>query len=395
VIGYSRRLPWSSPENALSRALRERREPPIDLTESNPTRAGLVPPVHLGALADSRALRYEPHPKGLLAAREAVAAYYAESRGAAVDPENILLTASTSEAYALLFKMLADPGDVVLVPRPSYPLFEFLAGLESLRVEPYPLPLDDRFRLDPEAIERVLSAPRQGTVRAVVIVSPNNPTGTGVRAAERDAIEAIAERHRVAIVSDEVFRDPAREGAPPDLVSLAGRRAAGEPPALAFTLGGLSKACGLPQMKLAWILVDGPEPLRRDALERLEFIADTYLSVGTPVQRAAARLLEEGEMVGAAIRRRVAANLALLRALLPAGAACRLLPSDGGWSAVLQVPAVGAEEEMILALLEKDGVLVHPGYFFDFPREAFLVLSLLPEEQAFRDGVGKVLARVG
>lgn len=396
---FSSRLPWPPTENRLAAALRARRAggaPLYDLTESNPTRVGLAarPDALAAALADAAIGLYEPDPRGLPAARDAVSAFCAR-RGQAASPDRMILTASTSEAYALLFKMLADPGDAVLVPRPSYPLFEFLAALESVRVLGYPLPLDDRFRLEPEAIDQALRAPRDRPARAVVLVNPNNPTGTGLRAAERESILAVAAAHGAAVISDEVFLDRRPAGSGGDLVSVAGPRAAGPPPALTFTLGGLSKSCGLPQMKLAWILVDGPEPLRRDALDRLEFIADTYLSVGTPVQRAAGRLLDLGEALGAAIRDRVAVNLVTLRRLVPPGRACRLLPSDGGWSAVVQVPALAPEEELILSLLENDGVLVHPGYFFDFPREAFLVLSLLPEEGVFRVGIERLLARVG
>jgi len=371
VIGYSRRLPWSSPENALSRALRERREPPIDLTESNPTRAGLVPPVHLGALADSRALRYEPHPKGLLVAREAVAAYYAESRGAAVDPENILLTASTSEAYALLFKLLCDPGDCVLVPEPSYPLFGMLTALEGVEAVPYPLRFDGEWHLDAAA----LTIPPRA--RAVLAVSPGNPTGAFLKQPERAALADRCASSGCALVCDEVFADFALVPDPRRVPTVATH---GD--VLSFALSGLSKVCGLPQLKLGWCAVAGPLDEVTKAVQRLELIADTYLSVATPVQLAAGQLLRSRHDFQRRVLDRVRDNrAALLRARSPE-AAWDVLPAEAGWSAVLSVPRSRSEEDWALALLEA-GVLVHPGYFFDFPTGAHLVVSLLPPEGDF------------
>ncbi len=371
MIGYSRRLPWSSPENALSRALRERREPPIDLTESNPTRAGLVPQVHLGALADSRALRYEPHPKGLLAAREAVAAYYAESRGAAVDPENILLTASTSEAYALLFKLLCDPGDCVLVPEPSYPLFGMLTALEGVEAVPYPLRFDGEWHLDAAA----LTLPPRA--RAVLAVSPGNPTGAFLKQPERAALADRCASSGCALVCDEVFADFALVPDPRRVPTVA---AHGD--VLSFALSGLSKVCGLPQLKLGWCAVAGPPDEVTKAVQRLELIADTYLSVATPVQLAAGQLLRSRHDFQRRLLDRVRGNrAALLRARSPE-AAWDVLPAEAGWSAVLSVPRSRSEEDWALALLEA-GVLVHPGYFFDFPTGSHLVVSLLPPEGDF------------
>ncbi|HZM68973.1 MAG TPA: pyridoxal phosphate-dependent aminotransferase [Candidatus Cryosericum sp.] len=395
---FSRRLPWPPRENRLSVLLRERRRRGtalLDLTESNPTRAGLNYPADrlAAALADRGVAAYEPDPRGLEAARRAVSAHCVR-RGQATSSDRIVLTAGTSEAYALLFKLLADPGDVVLIPRPSYPLFDDLAALESVRVEPYAVLLDGGWRLDLEAIERRLEAGGERPPRAVFLVNPNNPTGTALSEEERRALGALCAPRGVPLISDEVFLDFRFEGtgAP---VSMAGTRQSDEPRALSFTLGGLSKSCGLPQMKLGWILVDGPEAQAREALERLEFITDSYLSVGTPVQRAAADLLSIGEEIGAAIRERVLLNHASLRASVPDGSPCRLLPADGGWYAVLQVPAILSEEDRVLQLVEEDDVLVHPGYFFDFPREAFLILSLLPEPRILSEGVGRLLGRVG
>jgi len=395
---FSRRLPWPLRENRLSILLGERRRrqaPLLDLTESNPTRVGLAYPADrlAAALADPGVSSYDPDPRGHESARRAVAAFCAR-RGQAASPDRIVLTAGTSESYALLFKLLADPGDSILIPRPSYPLFDDLAALESVRAEPYAIALDHDWRIDLEAIERALDGVAGRPPRAVVLVNPNNPTGTSLRAGDRRALRELCAPRHVALISDEVFFDYRFEGSEAP-VSIAGPRSADEPHALSFTLGGLSKACGLPQMKLGWILVDGPDALVLEALARIEFITDSYLSVGTPVQRAAAGLLAIGGEIGALVRDRVLANHATLRASVPAGSPCRLLPADGGWYAVLQVPAVLPEEALVLQLLQEDDVLVHPGYFFDFPREAFLVLSLLPDQKIFSEAVGRLLARIG
>jgi aspartate/methionine/tyrosine aminotransferase len=361
VIPYSRRLPWTAAENAISRALRERREPTIDLTESNPTRAGLAPAVQLGALADVRALRYEPHPKGLLAAREAVAAYYADSRGAAVDPERLVLTASTSEAYALLFKLLCDPGDCVLVPEPSYPLFGMLTALEGVQAVPYPLRFDGEWHLDASALE----------------IPPR----------ARAALAERCARAGCALISDEVFADFALVPDPRRVSTVAAHD-----DVLSFALSGLSKVCGLPQLKLGWCAVSGPPEEVARAVHRLELIADTYLSVATPVQLAAGQLLRGRHDFQRRVLDRVRGNrAALLRARSP-DAPWDVLPAEGGWSAVLSVPRSRGEEEWALALLEA-GVLVQPGYFFDFPNGAHLVVSMLgPEGELAR--AAQAIARV-
>ena len=371
MIGYSHRLPWTAAENALSRALRERRDPTLDLTESNPTRAGLLAPVHLGALADPRALRYEPHPKGLLAAREAVAEYYADSRGATVDPENLVLTASTSEAYALLFKLLCDPGDCVLVPEPSYPLFGMLTALEGVEAVPYPLRFDGEWHLDAAA----LTIPPRA--RAVLVVSPGNPTGAFLKQAERAALADRCARAGCALVCDEVFADFALSPDPRRVPSVAA-----QDEVLSFALSGLSKICGLPQLKLGWCAVAGPPEEVARAVQRLELIADAYLSVATPVQLAAGQLLRGRHDFQRRVIDRVRGNRAALLRTRPPDAAWDVLPAEAGWSAVLSVPRSRSEEEWALALLQA-GVLVHPGYFFDFPAGAHLVVSLLPAEGEF------------
>jgi len=385
---FSERTHWDLRPNRLAERLTARRAAGariLDLTESNPTRAGLpCPDDILAALARAEARRYEPRPFGLPAAREAVAADFAR-RGFPVGPDRVVLSASTSEAYAFLFKLLCDPGDEVLVPRPGYPLFEFLATLESVRVLPYPLAHDGEWHLDVAGLREALG-PR---TRAIVIVSPHNPTGACLKRDERDALETLCARRRVALVSDEVFADYFFRDDPRRAASVAR-----DGPALAFALGGLSKSCGLPQLKLAWTAVTGPEPLRRDALARLEVVADTYLSVSTPVQVAAPELLARREELAAPIRARVRANLESLRAAIGPGCPATLLEPQGGWSAVLRVPATRTEEERVTRLLEERDVLVHPGYFFDFPHEAFLVLSLLPPEDDFAEGVARVLADV-
>jgi aspartate/methionine/tyrosine aminotransferase len=355
----------------------------LDLTLTNPTRAGLpAAPGLLVPLADDAARSYEPLPFGLPAARAAVARDFAR-RGVPLGPDRIVLHASTSEAYAILFKLLCDPGDEVLVPRPGYPLFEFLAGLESVEAASYPLAHDGRWHLDLSALEAGIT-PR---TRAVVVVSPGNPTGAFLAQDEFEALDALCARRGLALVSDEVFADFALRDDPRRAATAArdGR-------ALAFTMGGLSKSCGLPQLKLAWTAVTGPEPLRASALARLEVVTDTYLSVGTPVQVAAPRLLERLAELQAPIRARTAENLRALRDALGPASPASLLEPEGGWSAVLRVPATSSEEERTLRLLETRGVLVHPGYFFDFPAEAYLVLSLLTPPDEFREGVAGVLA---
>jgi hypothetical protein len=355
----------------------------LDLTETNPTRAGLCCPKGLLALLGrSAGRRYDPAPFGIESAREAVAADF-ERRGARVSPVRIVLTASTSEAYGFLFKLLCDPGDEILVPRPGYPLFEFLAALDTVQVRGYPLRHDGAWHVDLDALRAAVS-PR---TRAIVVVSPGNPTGAYLAKAEMDALETLASERDVALISDEVFSDFVLAGDPRRPPSLAH-----DGPALAFTLGGLSKSCGLPQLKLTWMAVSGPTERRREALERLEVVADTYLSVSTPVQLAAPKILARVEELQAPIRDRTRGNLESLRARLDARSPASLLEPEGGWAAVLRVPATLSEEERVTRLLEERDVHVLPGYFFDFPQEAYLVVSLLPDPATFEEGVDRLLA---
>jgi alanine-synthesizing transaminase len=377
-------VPPHEETNAISRAvssLRRAGTRVIDLTAANPTSVGLDYPTELLAgLSDPEARGYDPQPLGLLRAREAVAADY-RRRGVEVDAAQIVLSASTSEAYSWLFKLLCNPGDGVLVPAPSYPLFEHLTRLESVQPVPYHLAYHGRWEID---FESITAAP--ASVRAIVIVSPNNPTGSYVSVREAKRLISMCRERGWALIADEVFAE-----FPLDVVSPA-TEVTRSPEVLSFTLGGASKSLGLPQVKLAWTIVDGPARARDSALAALELIADTFLSVGTPVQVAASSLFHHGASIRDQIRRRITSNLAAARQIARHHAESTMLEVEGGWSMVVRVPAVRSEEALVLELLARERVLVHPGYFFDFPHEAFLVVSLLPQEEAFADAFDRVLA---
>jgi aspartate/methionine/tyrosine aminotransferase len=385
---FSNRLAVDLRPNRLTQAVAARRRaghPIIDLTESNPTRAGFEYPEGLLApLGDSRGLVYAPEPFGLIEARRAVAADYAR-RGIAADPERIVLTASTSEAYSLLFKLLAAPGDDVLMPRPSYPLFELLTTLDGLAARPYDLEYHGTWSIDIGSIERALG-PR---TRALLVVNPNNPTGSFVSHVEIERLAAICGPRGIALIVDEVFAD--YELGADD----AGTRvqALARNDVLVFGLGGLSKSIGLPQLKLGWIAVAGPDELVAGALARLDLMCDTYLSVSTPVQLAAAELLDRGAAVRRQIAARVVANYSRLKALSASAPSSCVLTAAAGWHAVVRVPTLRSEEELVLDLVTSDGVLVHPGYFFDFPRESYLIVSLLLPEAPFAAGIERMLDR--
>jgi aspartate/methionine/tyrosine aminotransferase len=364
------------------RARRARSDALIDLTESNPTRAGFdYPDDLLAPLADPRGLRYAPSALGALEARRAVAAEYAR-QGLAVDPARIVLTASSSDAYSLLFKVLADAGDEVLVPRPSYPLFDHLTRLDLLVPRPYDLDAHGAWAIDFASLERQLT-PR---TRIVLIVSPNNPTGSFVGAADLDRLAAICAPRGIAIVADEVFFDYEIETG----AAARSGRVASRGDVLSFSLGGLSKSVGLPQVKLGWIAVGGPGHLVDASIDRLEMASDTYLAVSTPAQLAAGELLARGGAIRSQISTRIGANARTLQHMIGGTPSCRVLPAAGGWYTVVQVPSLESEEDLVLRLLD-DGVLTHPGYFYDFPRESFLIVSLLPPEASFADGVSRVL----
>jgi aspartate/methionine/tyrosine aminotransferase len=379
----SRRTAWNLSANAFAGLLEEARSsgrPLADLAESNPTRCGLGwDPAELAALlADPRAATYEPTPRGLPEARAAVAAYLAD-RGVPVPAERVLLTASTSEAYALLMKLLCDPGDEVLVPAPSYPLLDLLAGLESVALSRYPLRYDGEWHLDLAALAAAIG-PR---TRAVVVVSPSNPVGAVLSAKELSSLERLCADRGLALLGDEVFGDSA-------LVPC--QSVASGSGCLAFHLAGLSKVCGLPQLKAGWIAAAGPEDLVAPALVRLEVIADTYLSVSGPAQLALPALLARREGFLSRLRARLASNReALARAT--GGTPCCLLRSGGGWSAVLRFGEAVDEEGLCLRLLE-DGVVVEPGFFYDFERNGHLVVSLLPDPEVFRAGLSRLAKRL-
>lgn len=381
---FSSRLPSLTP-NAYAAALAAARASGrrlLDLTQSNPTAVGLAYPGEiLDALADPAVLRYAPDPRGPRAAREAIVADYARRGVAAIDPDALVLVASTSEAYSLLFKLLCDPGQAVLIPAPSYPLFELLSRLEGIEARPYRLDRDAGWSIDRDSVERQLTA----DVRAILVVSPNNPTGSILTADDRDWLTQLAADRKVALIADEVFADyPLKPRA--SAASLAG-----DGRALTFALGGLSKSAGLPQVKLAWMLVSGPEARRRSALERLDVICDTYLSVSASAQVGAARLMEAGASVRGQIAARASRNLDVLAAAAASHPAVTFVAPEAGWSAILRVPAVPSEEQVVRRLLEQGDVIVYPGMFFDFAEEAFLVLSLLPEPGEFREGVSRLL----
>lgn len=380
---FSGRLQWHPSHNRLAGLREEKRASGsvvLDLTESNPTRAGFSYDSRmLGALASAEGLRYDPASCGLTSARKAVAEYY-EARGVAVDPSHVLLTASTSEAYSYIFQLLADPGDEILSPRPSYPLFEFLAGLSSVTMRQYPLRYDGVWHLDFPALERLVT-PRS---RAIVVVNPNNPTGSFLKRDELQRLEDFALRHELAIISDEVFCD---YGFGPDqerVTTLVGDRRV-----LTFSMSGLSKVAGLPQLKLGWIVASGPG--YEQALEALDLIADTFLSVATPVQIALPELLSSGASIQQQIAARTAANLRSLQHGLD-GSAGSVLNVEGGWYGVVRVPATHSEEEWALRLLRERDVLVQPGFYFDFETEAFLVLSLLTAPETFEEGLRRLRA---
>jgi alanine-synthesizing transaminase len=396
---FSSRVPGDLSPNRLSRAIAAHRaagRPLIDLTVTNPTVVRIRYDEQLLApLASAAGLTYSPEPFGMRGARRAVVDDYAR-RGISVAEDRVVLTASTSEAYSTLFKLLCAPhGDQVLVPRPSYPLFDHLTQIDGVRCAPYVLEYHGRWLVDEQSVDDAWTA---GT-RALLAVSPNNPTGSVLSAAEHAALSRRCAERDAALVVDEVFADyPFAEADGRLAVAMAatGTSTDSDPKTgpLTFRLGGLSKSAGLPQVKLGWIAVDGPDELVRGALERLEFICDTYLSVSTPVQIAARALIQGGAAIRAQILQRIRTNLRGLREMVAASPSLNLLEGDGGWSVVLRVPSREPEEDLVLAMLQQRDTLVHPGYFFDFPHESFVVLSLLPEPEPFAEGVRRLLEHV-
>lgn len=356
------------------------------MTASNPTTVGLKydDRAILSALSRPEALIYEPDPKGLKSAREAVVGYYKDtSTTVEIDSESLILTASTSEAYSYLFRLLCNPGDEVLVGTPGYPLIDYLAEIQDVRLVSYELVYDHGWQIDFHSLRQKLSS----RTRAIVLVNPNNPTGSYISERERAELNAIAMEHELALVVDEVFLDFPLNGA--DHTSFAGNTEA-----LTFTLSGLSKICALPQMKLAWLVASGPEELKRKSLARLEVIADTYLSPSTPIQHATADFLKERRTIQQELIARVRGNLAELDRQLTGQRLCQRLEVEGGWYAVLRVPATRSDEQLAVELLEQNSVVVHPGLFFDFHSEGYLVLSLITLPETFAEGIRRVLAFV-
>jgi aspartate/methionine/tyrosine aminotransferase len=388
---FARRTDWPTAENELARRVRMRRErglPLLDLTESNPTRCAFAYPREaiLAPFLSPENMLYEPSPQGVRSAREAIARYY-EERGAAVDPDRLILTASTSEAYAFLFRLLADPGDHLLVPRPSYPLFGFLADVNDVELDAYRLVYDDQWRIDVESVYAAIG-PR---TRALIVVNPNNPTGSFVKRDEWERLLACCAAYGLAVISDEVFLDYAYGE---DAQRVGTLLRGGETGVLTFALGGISKLLGLPQMKLAWIGVAGPEPLVREALLRLEIIGDTYLSVSTPVGHALPQWMSEGAYIREQIRERVQTNRAYLRESVAPSRGCQCLEAEGGWYAILRLSGGRDDEAFAIGVLEQEGVLVHPGYLFDFEEEGYIVLSLLPPPEVFQEGVRRIVRHI-
>lgn len=434
---FSQRTGWQLAWNRFTVALEQHRRSGrelLDLTASNPTTVGLTYNRQeiLAALGNPEMLLYRPEPKGLPSARAAVAQYYrqhapefvsfhepsvssaaATQRAAGgardVDIEQMFLTVSTSEAYSFVLRLLCDPGDEILVPSPSYPLFEFLADLNDVCLVPYTLFYDHGWHVDLHSIEMALT-PRS---RAIVIVHPNNPTGSYLKPAETAQLTALCVKHDLALLVDEVFLDyvipdaVTGPGQPLSGADEAGKRTedaaqqqllspsfAFHRGALTFTLSGVSKISGLPQMKLAWIVVSGPADLARSAISRLEVIADTYLSQNAPIQLAAPQLLREGQSIREQLSTRILGNLAELDSQLARQLVCERLQVEGGWYVVLRVPARGSDEDMVISLLEEQHVLVQPGYFYDFPGDGYLVLSLITPPAEFREGVSRLLSAI-
>jgi alanine-synthesizing transaminase len=383
---FSNRTNWKLTRNRLTEALDEVRSNGarvLDLTISNPTRSGLRydEPLILQSLASPRALDYDPQPKGLLSARAAVASYYQNRQGVhGFDPEQLILTTSTSEGYSFVFRLLCNPGDELLVPKPSYPLFEFLADLQDVKLVPYPLIYDHGWQMDFPSLEKAVTE----RTRGVVVVHPNNPTGSYVHSQEKEALNRFCREHELALIADEVFLDYAHDRAPQQ--SFVANQ-----DVLTFTLSGVSKISALPQMKVAWIATSGPAQEVKTAQARLEVIADTFLSMNAPIQWATPALLEQRKSIQQQLLDRVLGNLAELDRQLAAQKTYERLNVEGGWYAVLRVPVTQTDEELAVDLLRRKSVLVHPGHFYDFPSDGYLVLSLITGQDEFAEGIKRLL----
>jgi alanine-synthesizing transaminase len=381
---FSKRTGWKLTPNRFTEAERELRaagREVLDLTVSNPTHAGLHydSETILQALNNPKAMEYDPQPKGLRSAREAVASYYRKQHDE-IDPESILLTTSTSEGYSYIFRLLCNPDDEILVPKPSYPLFDFLADLQDVRLVPYLLIYDHGWQIDFPSLSQAVS----NRTRAVVVVHPNNPTGSFVNSAEQEKLNELCRQHNLSLIADEVFLDYAHDGAPRP--SFAANQNA-----LTFTLSGLSKMSGLPQMKVAWIATTGPTDKVTAALGRLEVIADTYLSMNASIQLATPVLLEQRKSIQPVLLDRLRTNLAELDRQLALQKTCQRLQLEGGWYAVLRVPVTQSDEDLAIDILRKTSVLIHPGHFYDFPSDGYLITSLITPLKDFRQGIERLL----
>ena len=378
---FSKRTEWNTDESELALAHRRRVAnglPIADLTASNPTRCGFEYDRELlTALADERALDYDPQPTGLVGARQAVCRYYAD-HNVTIEPEQVVLTTSTSEAYSYLFRLLCDPECEILVPQPGYPLFDFLAGLDDVRLRAAPLVYDHGWQIDPEGFRQAITP----QTRAIVLVHPNNPTGHFAKHWEAQELAKLCRENQLSLIVDEVFLDYGFRGE-------AASFAAGLEGVPVYVVSGLSKIAGLPQMKAAWIVATGPQ--QAEAMKRLEVIADTFLSMNAPVQWALPKWLEQRQGIQSQIQARVTANLAELDRQLATQITIRRLDVEGGWYAVLRIPAVRPDERTVLQLLDQ-GVWVHPGYFFGMEESGWLVLSLLGTGREFNTGVITLLA---
>jgi alanine-synthesizing transaminase len=381
---FSRRTGWPLAINRFTQAQRELERSGgewLDLTVSNPTRAQLdYDAVSIQAsLSNAQVMDYDPQPRGLPGARGAVAGYYRE-RNADVPPESVVLTTSTSEGYSYVLRLLCNPGDEILVPKPSYPLFEFLADLQDVKLVPYTLIYDHGWQIDLPSLGEAVT----GRTCAVVLVNPNNPTGSYVSSSEREMLNGFCHQHDLALVVDEVFLDYARDGVLRP--SFAANRET-----LTFTLSGLSKISGLPQMKFAWVVTSGPAEKMNSALDRLEVIADTYLSMSAPIQLAAPTLLAQRKRFQPQLMDRVRANLQELDRQLATQNTCRRLDLEAGWYAVVRVPATQSDEDLAIEIIRQASVLVHPGHFYDFASDGYLILSLITPPLDFQEGGRRLL----
>ncbi len=382
---FSNRTNWKLTRNRLTEALEEVRSSGariLDLTLSNPTRAGLHydEPQILQSLASPHSMDYDPQPKGLPSARAAVAAYYQTQHATSLDPEHLILTTSTSEGYSFVMRLLCNPGDELLVPKPSYPLFEFLADLQDVTLVPYPLIYDHGWQMDFPSLQKVVTK----RTRGVVVVHPNNPTGSYIHRHEQESLNRFCHEHELAIIADEVFLDYSHD-------HVSQESFVANQDVLTFTLSGVSKISALPQMKVAWIATSGPAAQVEAAQARLEVIADTYLSMNAPIQWATPALLDQRKSIRQQLLDRTLANLAELDRQLAAQKTCQRLHVEGGWYAVLRVPVTQTDDELAVDLLRRKSVLVHPGHFYDFPSDGYLVLSLITQKAEFAEALRRIL----